>query len=132
MHPASLINPKRWQALQEKAAQVNVSWVCKEAKPIAEKENPDGADGIDNRQKTRYTWDVVTNPESLRQALVIAFPPQLARYDDQLGFVLLDGQLSLEPNGYQSALLPASTPDYDNKGSHQTSYQQHIAGLVRA
>jgi CRISPR-associated endonuclease/helicase Cas3 len=133
MHPGSLINPKRWKALQEKAAQSDTNWICKEAKPvIEEQENPDGADGIDNRQKTRYIWDVVTNPESVRQALIIAIPPQLARYDNQLGFVLLDGQLDLEPNNYQSSLLPILTPDYEKGGSQQTSYQQHIAGLVHA
>ncbi len=131
MHPDSLANSKRWRALQEQAAHLNADWMCKEAKPVIE-ENPDGADGIDNRQKTRYTWDVVTNPESIRQALIIAMPPHLARYDDQLGFVLLDGQLGLEPNDYQSSLLPALTLDYEKGGSEQTSYQQHIAGLVHA
>lgn len=133
MHPDSLTNPKRWQALQEKAAQSDTSWMCKEAKPFTEeRENPDGADGIDNRQKTSYTWEVVTNPETIRQALIIALPPQLARYDDQLGFVLLDGQLDLQPNGYQSILLSASNPGHENRGSQQTSYQQHIEGLVFA
>lgn len=133
MHPGSLINPRRWQALQEKATSSETNWVCKEAKPfLDEQENPDGADGIDNRQKTSYKWEIVTNPETIRQALIIAIPPQLARYDDQLGFVLLDGQLELEPNGYQSTLLPTPAPDYENKGSQQTSYQQHIEGLVRA
>src|SRR6266566_4788722 len=131
MHPDSLANSKRWRALQEQAAHVNADWICKDAKPVIE-ENPDGADGIDNRQKTRYTWDVVTNPESVRQALIIALPHQFARYDNQLGFVLLDGQLGLEPNDYQSSLLPALTLDYEKGGSEQTSYQQHIAGLVHA
>ena len=133
MHPGSLINPRRWKALQEKAAQLDPNWICKEAKPvIEEQENPDGADGIDNRQKTRYMWDVVTNPESVRQALIIALPPGLARYDNQLGFVLLDGQLGLEPNGYKSSLLPPLTSDHEYKGSQQTSYKGHIEGLVRA
>jgi CRISPR-associated endonuclease/helicase Cas3 len=133
MHPDSLVNSRRWRALQEQAARSDVGWICKEAKPVLEEqENPDGADGTDNRQKTRYIWDVVTNPESIRQALIIALPPQLARYDDQLGFVLLDGQLGLEPNDYQSSLLPALTPDYEKGGSEQTSYQKHIAGLVHA
>ena len=131
MHPDSLANSKRWRALQEQAAHVNADWMCKEAKPVIE-ENPDGADGIDNRQKTRYTWNVVTNPESIRQALIIALPSQLARYDDQLGFVLLDGQLDVKPNNYQSTLLPTLTNDYKMGGSQQTSYQQHIAGLVHA
>jgi len=133
MHPDSLINSKRWRALQEQASSLDADWICKEAQPIVEEqENPDGTDGIDNRQKTRYTWDVVTNPESIHQALIIAMPPQLARYDDQLGFVLLDGQLDLEPNDYQSSLLPSLTPDYEKGGSQQTSYQKHIAGLVHA
>ena len=131
MHPNSLTNAKRWQALQEQASRLNADWIFKEAIPIVE-ENPDGADGIDNRQKTRYKWNVVTNPESIRQALIIALPSQLARYDNKLGFVLLDGQLTLEPNNFQSPLLPALTPYYEMGGSQQTSYQQHIAGLVHA
>jgi len=133
MHPDSLINPRRWRALQEQAAHSDLDWICKEAKPvIEEQENSDGADGIDNRQRTRYIWDTVNNLDSIRQALIITFPPQLARYDDQLGFVLLDGQLDLEPNDYQSSLLPALTPDYEKGGSQQTSYQKHIEGLVHA
>ncbi len=133
MHPDTLVNSKRWRALQEQAACSDVGWIYKEAKPILEeRENPDGAEGIDNRQKTRYIWEVVNNPESLRQALIIAMPPELARYDEQLGFVLLDGQLKVEPNDYQSTLLPRLTPDYEKGGSQQTSYQEHIAGLVHA
>jgi CRISPR-associated endonuclease/helicase Cas3 len=131
MHPLSLANPKRWQALQ--AAEHNLKWVCKEAKPIKEDEkNPDGADGIDNRQQTRYTWDTITNPASISKALVIALPSQLARYDDQLGFVLLDGQLDIEPNGYQSSPLEGKESGNNKNGSKQTSYQGHIQGLVRA
>ncbi len=38
----------------------------------------------------------------------------------------------MEPNNFQSPLLPALTPDYEMGGSQQTSYQQHIAGLVHA
>jgi CRISPR-associated endonuclease/helicase Cas3 len=133
MHPDTLINSKRWRALQEQASSLDAEWICKEAIPVVEEqENTDGADGIDNRQKTRYTWNVVTNPESIRQALIIALPSQLGRYDNQLGFVLLDGQLVLEPNNFQSPLLPALIPDYEMKGSQQTSYQRHIAGLVHA
>lgn len=133
MHPDSLVNSRRWRALQEQAACSNVGWIYKEAKPVLEeRENPDGADGIDNRQKTRYVWEVVNNPESVRQALIIAMPPELARYGDQLGFVLLDGQLDVKPNGYQSTLLQGLTPNYENRGSQQTSYQEHIAGLVHA
>lgn len=91
MHPGSLVNSKRWKALLERAALKGVDWICKEAKPVVEEqENSDGTDGIDNRQKTRYIWDIVTNPEALRQALIISLTSQLARYDNQVGFVLLD------------------------------------------
>ncbi len=131
MHPGSLMNKKRWEALQERAALLGLDWVCKEAE-IEKEFLPDDADGIDNRQKTRYMWKVVTNPEAIRQALVIAFPSQLARYDEQLGFVLLDDQLDVEPNGYESQELPAILADREYKGSHQTSYQEHIRGLLFA
>ncbi len=131
MHPGSLVNKKRWEALQQQAASFGLDWVCKEAEPVVEEQNlPDGADGIDNRQKTRYRWKVVTNPETIRQALVIALPSQLARYDDQLGFVLLDDRLEVEPNGYESQKLPALSGDKDYQGSRQTSYQDHIHGLL--
>lgn len=131
MHPDSLANSKRWAALQQRGQELE--WICKETQPVVEEQfTPDGADGIDNRQKTTYIWKSVASPESVRQALIIALPRQLARYDDQLGFVLLDGQLDLKANDYQSSLLPALTPDYEKGGSQQTSYQQHIEGLVHA
>jgi CRISPR-associated endonuclease/helicase Cas3 len=132
MHPDSLANGKRWEALQERGKELE--WICKEAKPSIEdiKDTPDGADGIDNRQKTRYIWDPVTNRELVRKAPIIALPRQLARYDSELGFVLLDGTLDIEPNDYQSTQLPALSPGYERRGSQQTSYQDHISGLVKA
>jgi CRISPR-associated endonuclease/helicase Cas3 len=134
MHPGSLVSKKRWDALQQRAGSFGPGWVCKEAEPIVEEEQnlPDGADGIDNRQKTQYRWKVVTNPEAIRQALIIAMPSQLARYDDRLGFVLLDERLEIEANGYESQKLPSLPGDKDYKGSHQTSYQEHIHGLLTA
>lgn len=127
MHPGSLTSPKRWEALQQRGA--DLDWVCKEAKPV-----PIGDDGdnVDNRQKTKYTWDTVTNREAVQQALIIALPRELARYDSEIGFVLLDGQLDMKPNEYQSVELRGLTPSYENMGSQQTSYQEHIGGLVRA
>jgi CRISPR-associated endonuclease/helicase Cas3 len=130
MHPGSLASVKRWEALQERGK--HLDWVCKQAEPFLADAPVDGADGIDNRQKTAYKWNTVTNREAVRQALVIALPSQLARYDSELGFVLLDGTLLVEPNGYQSTRLPQSSPDYGNMGSRQTSYQDHIRGLVMA
>ena len=130
MHPSSLASPKRWEALQKRGEELE--WVCKEAQPFQEIAEPDGADGIDNRQKTTYRWVPVASKDAIPQALIIALPRQLARYDDQFGFVLLDGQLEVEPNDYQSTLMPGPTADYDYRGSQRTSYQDHIRGLVQA
>jgi CRISPR-associated endonuclease/helicase Cas3 len=127
MHPDSLASSRRWEALQKLGQELGLDWVCKEARPIIE-----DADSVDNRQKTSYIWQPVTNREAIPQALVIVLPPQLARYDAELGFVLLDGTLELEPNGYQSTPLKVQPLDYKNMGSRQTSYQDHIDGLVHA
>ena len=133
MHPGSLASTARWQALQERGAALGLDWICKTAEPFSDNViEPDGADGTDNRQKTMYTWASVSNQEVVRQSLIIALPRQLARYDGELGFVLLDGKLKLAPNDYQSTLLPGLSPDYEKMGSRQTSYQDHIRGLVEA
>src|SRR6266567_3572434 len=90
MHPDSLASSRRWEALQKRGQELGLDWVCKEAQPIVE-----DADNVDNRQKTSYRWQSVTNREAIPQALVVALPSQLARYDAELGFILLDGSLEL-------------------------------------
>lgn len=135
LHPGSLLSSARWQALQQRAADLGLDWVCKEAVPIQERQDSNEAEDLDNREKTRYRWQSVLNPNTISQALMLAFPPELAHYDSKLGFLLLDGQIDpLEPatNAYQSNRLPARIPEYEKYGSHQQSYQEHIAGLVRA
>jgi CRISPR-associated endonuclease/helicase Cas3 len=127
MHPDSLASSRRWEALQEQSQKLGLDWACKEAQPIIK-----DADSVDNRQKTSYLWQPVTNHEAIPQALVIALPSKLARYDAKLGFVLLDGTLELKSNGYQSTPLKVQPLDFENIGSRQTSYQDHIAGLVHA
>ena len=127
MHPDSLASSRRWEALQERSQDLGLDWACKEAQPVVE-----DADSVDNRQKTSYRWQPVTNREAIPQALVIALPSKLARYDVELGFVLFDGTLELQPNGYQSTPLKVQPLDFENIGSRQTSYQGHIAGLVHA
>ena len=135
MHPGSL-QGKRWDALQARGDELGLEWVCQQAKLIEGKQqNNDGDDGIDNTQKAQYKWEEVTNPAEIAQALMIAFPSQLARYDKKLGFLLLDGldeELALEPNGYQSTPLESPYKRRKSMGSSQESYQEHIQGLVRA
>src|SRR6266702_3332711 len=127
MHPDSLASSKRWEVLQELSQKLGLDWACKEAQPIIE-----DADSVDNRQKTSYRWQTVTNREAIPLALVVALPSQLARYDAKLGFVLLDGTLELKSNGYQSTPLKVQHRSYENMGSRQTSYKDHIDGLVHA
>jgi CRISPR-associated endonuclease/helicase Cas3 len=134
MHPGSLMSNTRWQALQERAANAERDIpVCWEAEPLVQ-EQKDGED-LDNREKTIYKWKPVASPNTIPQALMLAFPHELAHYDSKLGFVLLDDQLAQElgtPSAYQSKRLSALIPRYENYGSKQQSYQEHIAGLVRA
>lgn len=136
LHPGSLMSSARWQALQQRAADLlGLDWVCKEAVPIQEGQDGGEAEDLDNREKTRYRWQPILNPNTIPQALMLAFPPELAHYDSKLGFLLLDGQIDpLEPTAspYQSSKLPARIPEYEKYGSRQQCYQKHIAGLVRA
>jgi CRISPR-associated endonuclease/helicase Cas3 len=127
MHPDSLASSRRWEALQKLGQDLGLDWVCKEAQPIVE-----DADSVDNRQKTSYRWQSVTNREAIPQAMVVALPSQLARYDAELGFILLDGSLERQPNDYQSTPLQVQPLNYENIGSRQTCYQDHIDGLVHA
>ena len=132
MNPYSLMKKQRWQAWQEKG----LDWVCKHAVSLLKQEEqtlPDGADGIDNRQQEHYKWECITNPALIPQALMIALPSQLASYDKRLGFVLLDDFLQYTPaEQYQSSLLPKGKNANKYSGSRQSSYQEHIGGLVRA
>ncbi|HXR65904.1 MAG TPA: HD domain-containing protein, partial [Ktedonobacteraceae bacterium] len=132
MHPGSLMSEKRWQALLTHAAHSGHDFVCWEAEPLVQEKKDD--EDLDNREKTVYKWKPVTSPNALPQALMLAFPRWLARYDHQLGFLLLDDQLAQEwgTTLYQSTRVPARKPSYGDNGAFQQSYQEHIAGLVAA
>lgn len=131
MHPHSLGSAKRWAALQERGK--DLEWVCQEALPVPEKElGSDGMDGVDQRRPVPYHWQLVTTPATFAKTLFVVFPSHLARYDDTLGFVLLDGQLDVEANGYQSKKLDKRRSGSEMMGSQRTSYQGHITGLVGA
>ncbi len=131
MHPSSLLSKTRWQAWQERAARFEVP-VCWEAEPLVQERKDD--EDLDNRQKTLYRWKPVVNPQAIRQAVMLAFPPELARYDQKLGFLLLDDQLAEElgTSGYQSVRLPDPQSGKRNSATRQQSYQEHIASLLQA
>src|SRR5712692_1388624 len=133
MHPGSLAG--RWEALEKRASQLGLDWVCKEAIPLKESDG----DEADSRKKTKYTWQDIPSSgktdaiaRKLREALMVVLPGELATYDKELGFVLLDERLNVKSTGYQSTPL-----EKEKKKSkfdvlkHQT-YQEHISGLVKA
>lgn len=136
MHPGSLAG--RWQVLQERSSELGLDWVCKEAIPVTEGDS----DEADNKQKTKYKWVEVSssgNTEAvtrkLRAALMIVLPSQLATYDKDLGFVLLDGRLTPEPtNNYYQSTLQAEKKKSKSTFAvlKQQDYQGHIRGLVDA
>src|SRR5947209_9107285 len=104
--------------------------MCKQAIAIQESD----PDGLDNRQKTTYKWQEVTKPDQLATALMVVLPSALASYYEDLGFVLLDGRLTVpsDPSGYQSTKRDKNKSNRQGDGSRQQSYQEHIGGLVTA
>lgn len=140
LHPASLA--ARWQVLEQRASELDLGWVGREACLVAERQTQEA----DSRQKAQYTWEpIVTSPDTgvmakkLGQALMITLHPQLATYHEELGFVLLDGNLDVASTGYQST--PPLPGDDDAQKRKQRrgsgtikmeSYSQHINGLWRA
>jgi CRISPR-associated endonuclease/helicase Cas3 len=137
LHPASLAS--RWQILEERAAALPDEWVGRQAVLIPESEERDA----DSRQKAQYRWDKIATSgntdamtKTLAQTLMIVLHPQLATYHKELGFVLLDGRLEIEPTGYQST-SPSEEEDKERKkrkwdAIKVESYQQHIGGLMKA
>lgn len=138
LHPKSLAG--RWEALQKRAAELDLPWVCKQAIAIQAIDAPENDPEADNRLKTQYKW--VEIPSSgkfdgiakiLRDALMVVLPSQLATYHDELGFMLLDDSIKVNTNDYQSTI---STEKNGNKPRYEPlkhqSYLEHITGLVLA
>ena len=131
LHPGTLAGS--WKALQEKAANLGLGWVCKQAVPVIERDID-----VDSKQKVRYRWEdiAISNrsgiEETLRGALMVVLPSQLATYHDELGFVLLDERLKIESTGYQSEPLEQKKPEKQHVSIRQQSYLEHISGLVAA
>lgn len=130
-HP-SFLQGRHWAALQQRSSDLDVGWTCKQAIPIGETGSDEDADLFDNHQKTRYTWDEITNPSQVATAFRIALPRKLATYDSDLGFALLDGSLPVQPNDYQSKYVKGEKDANKPYVIHVTRYEEHIAGLRRA
>lgn len=138
LHPKSLAG--HWEALQKRAAELHLVWVCKQAIAIQVIDAPENDPEADNRLKTQYKWVEIPSSGNfeaitkiLRDALMVALPSQLATYHDELGFILLDGSFKVDTNDYQSAIpleMKGSKPGYEPL-KHQ-SYLEHITGLVLA
>ncbi len=132
LHPDSLASS--WSALEKKATQLGLDWVGKKAVAL-----PSEDAEADNKRKTLYTWDDIptsgntsATASTLREALMVVLPTQLATYHEELGFVLLDGRLEIRSSGYQSTPLEGKGSDYQGYVLKHQSYTQHIEGLVEA
>jgi CRISPR-associated endonuclease/helicase Cas3 len=116
-----------WDALRQRQAQTDAPWVMKELVLSGEQET--GAED-DSRRETLYTWDLIRERSQIQSALLIALPPELATYDNDLGFrLLLDAD--------QETTKWISTPSNALKKQtfakrEQRSYVEHISGLMRA
>lgn len=138
LHPKSLAG--HWEALQKRAAKLQLPWVCKQAIAIQVNDTPENDPEADNRLKTQYKWVEIPSSGNfeaitkiLRDALIIALPGQLATYHDELGFMLLDDSIKVDTKDYQSTI---STEKRGSKAGYEPlkhqSYLEHITGLVLA
>jgi len=123
----------RWDWMLEQTQEQG--WACKQLHAIQEEKTlSDGADGLDNRQQmqTRYIWETVTNAAEIRKALLIVLPSEVATYDPALGFLFRDDFPDYVPEAIYQSHYRKEDPKKEHYSSRETSYQDHIAGLVRA
>ncbi len=124
--PSLLMVPSYWQSLQKRATQSGLP-VCWEAVPITQ-EATDRQSSEDHNERA-YIWKPVTRSNRIAKALAIAFPRQVARYDQELGLTLLDHQLAhlLGPADYQSTRLPEDVANDENRdGFIRTQREKYI------
>lgn len=137
LHPKSLAG--RWEALQKRAADLDLRWVCKQAIAIEVNDAAENDPDADNRLKTQYKW--VEIPSSgkfdtiaaiLRDALMVVLPGKLATYHEELGFILLDSDLNIGESSYESILEESKGRKRESEPLKHQSYLEHISGLVEA
>jgi CRISPR-associated endonuclease/helicase Cas3 len=115
-----------WDHLQQRAKTLDLPWVMKELISGGNLH-----EDLDNDREQPYTWQVVSSKKEIPRALRLVLPPQLAAYDEHLGFrLLLDEQ---DTSGtWQSAPMNKQRLKRDFSKREQRSYVEHISGLMAA
>jgi CRISPR-associated endonuclease/helicase Cas3 len=133
---ASALMGKHWQRL--KARQSELDCACPKKACLNQQERAD--DDEDSRLPTVYNWQPITHESEIPATLMIALPNQLATYDQDLGFVFLDGRLALPESwlqrlrqqNYQSEFRPNANDKPEDSPTRMQRYEQHIGGLADA
>ncbi len=127
MHPRSL---EKWfksiNQAKEQGKLTDVEWICLKAETYMEGDPNEP----DNKLKMKCKWVEITNTSLLMSAAMVVVPSRLAHYNDDIGFMLLDG--TSDGGTYQSVKRPIVEDQEAYKGSRQQSYLEHITGLVTA
>jgi CRISPR-associated endonuclease/helicase Cas3 len=134
LHPHALMG-KHWQHL--KARQGELDCDCMKKACLDQQEQPNDED---SRQPIVYNWQPITNESEIMATLMIALPNQLATYDRSLGFVFLDGRLTLPESwlqrlrqqDYQSTYRFTASEKREDSPTRVQRYEQHISGLADA
>ncbi len=129
LHPRALMGA--WKNLDERHQALGFNapgWVMKQ---LVAGGDVKGTEEEDSNREPVYTWQAITNASQIPLALRVALPPELATYDEELGFRLL-----LEEDA-STTCWESSPTKKKGAGSHfgkrtQRSYVEHISGLMRA
>lgn len=109
-------------------------------RPIAWQARLDESDRMESdrdqgeRVPSRYVWDRLDLPQSIPTALMIVLSPEVATYDEQLGFRLNDGRLPLPwlDAPFASEELNRGVKKKTFDPYEQETYAEHIRGLLNA
>lgn len=126
LHPVILRGA--WERMQQRR---NGDWVLKQLVPLS-----DASDWKeeDNDREPLYTWDVLSHQTQIPRALRLALPTDLAAYDSEFGFRLLQGN-DTNPGMWMSK--PVEKPGKKSARhlvptGKRRSYVEHISGLLHA
>ena len=124
LHPSTFEGA--WDSLQQRAQALELPWVMKELIPGGDlRQEPD------NDRESPYTWQAVSSKYQIARALRLALPPQLAAYDEYLGFRLLLNDQD-QPGTWQSSPMNKQQLKRGFAKRTQRSYVEHISGLLAA